>query len=58
LIACKGDPGKDSDAYKIIYSFDISTRQLNEKPRFLISLDELDEKFGIKNFAPSGMKRS
>ncbi|MGE5796607.1 MAG: SdiA-regulated domain-containing protein [Ignavibacteria bacterium] len=58
LIACKGSPGKDSDAYKTIYSFDISNRQLIEKPRFLISLDELDKKFGIKKFAPSGIERN
>ncbi|HVO74002.1 MAG TPA: SdiA-regulated domain-containing protein [Ignavibacteriaceae bacterium] len=57
LIACKGDPGKDYEGFKAVYSFDIASRKLNNKPRFLISLDELQKQFGIKRFSPSGIER-
>jgi len=56
LIACKGYPGKGYSGYKAVYAYDINTEKLLEKPRFLISLKELKEKFNIKRFSPSGIE--
>jgi uncharacterized protein YjiK len=57
LIACKGKAGEGYDNYKAVYSFDISSRKLNDKPRFLISLEELEKRFGIRKFSPSSIER-
>lgn len=58
LLACKGNPGENYQNFKAVYSFEIGARKLNEKPRFLISLDELKNRFGIKKFSPSGIERN
>lgn len=47
LLLCKGYAGEGYDKQKAVYSFDLKTLTLNEKPRFLISLE--------KDFAPSGI---
>lgn len=44
LLACKGDPGKGYRGKRAVYSFDLTTKQLISKPRFL-----LDEKMLLKN---------
>lgn len=58
LLACKEDPGEGYKEYKAVYSFDIGSRKLNDKPRFLISLEELKNRFDIKKFAPSAIERN
>jgi len=56
LLACKGASGKDMKGYKAIFKFDLLTHKLDEEPGFLINLDELKNKFNIKNFSPSGIE--
>jgi len=56
LLACKGSTGKDLKGYKAIYTFDLSTYKLAKEPGYLINLDELKNKFKIKNFSPSGIE--
>lgn len=56
LLACKGNAGKGYNDEKGIYAFDLQTNTLSEKPVYLISLKELDEKYKIKDFSPSGIK--
>lgn len=41
LLACKGDPGNGDDSHKAVYSFSLRTKQLDEKPRFLLPAAEL-----------------
>ncbi len=55
LIACKEFPGKKYKGNKAVYSFSLKNNELDEKPRFLINLDELKEKFKVKMFYPSGI---
>ena len=48
LLACKGRPavGKTSKELrytKCVYSFNLSTKRLNETPRYIISLDEIQQ---------------
>jgi uncharacterized protein YjiK len=56
LVACKGFAGKNFKGYRAVYSFDLATLSLKEEPAFLINLDELKQKFNIKNFSPSGIE--
>jgi hypothetical protein len=57
LIVCKDYPQKNEKNIRPVFSFDLSTGKLINKPRFIISLDELKEKFGINNFSPSGIEK-
>ena len=57
LIACKNYFGKIYKNQRPIYTFNLSTNKLNTNPRFLISLIELNNKFGIKDFFPSAIAR-
>ncbi|MBA3647822.1 MAG: hypothetical protein H0W62_04600 [Chitinophagales bacterium] len=41
LIACKSDPGAGLKNVRAIYSFDLKTKQLLQKPVFTISLDSI-----------------
>ena len=46
LIACKGNPGKDVGyRKKAVYSFSLESKTLSEKPRFVIDLDKIGDKF-------------
>lgn len=49
LIACKGYSGKGNNNLKAIFSFDLNSNKINAKPRFLISLKDLKDKFNLKN---------
>jgi len=71
LLACKGYPGKNYDGQRAIYSFSLSKKKLKKKPRFLISIEEVnalsDSNFNQKlgefflltesGFAPSGIEK-
>jgi uncharacterized protein YjiK len=56
LMASKSFPGKGIKDSRGIYSFNLKTEKLSEKPRFLISLSELKKKYKIKDFSPSAME--
>jgi uncharacterized protein YjiK len=57
LLASKNFAGKNYKDSRAVYSFDLNTKKLSDKPRFVISLTELEKKFNVKNFSPSGMER-
>ena len=56
LLACKGSAGKNLKGYKAVYSYDLNNHELNTKPRFLINLESINSKFGIKDFSPTGIE--
>ena len=56
LLACKGYPGKKYKGYRSVYSFDLKGKKLMPDPRFLLSLKELDKRYGMKNFSPSAIE--
>ncbi|MGB5288151.1 MAG: SdiA-regulated domain-containing protein [Ignavibacteriaceae bacterium] len=56
LLACKNDPGKGYKNVRAVYTFNLSKMSLERTPRFLISLEELQKKFNIMGFAPSGIE--
>jgi len=43
LLPCKGYPGKGYDGKRAVYSFSLSEKKLEKKPRFLISIDEVSK---------------
>ena len=57
LIAAKNYPGKNYKGYRAIYELSLKSSQIKQKPRFLISLKELERKFAIKDFYPSGIEK-
>jgi uncharacterized protein YjiK len=58
LLLCKADPGKGYDnSLRAVYSFPLATKQLDPKPRFLISADEVMKQTGGKAFNPSAITR-
>ena len=57
LLACKGDPGEGYEKYKAIYAYSLTKHILLSKPRFLLSLDEIEKFSKEKNFEPSGIAR-
>ncbi|QQS37548.1 MAG: SdiA-regulated domain-containing protein [Ignavibacteriales bacterium] len=57
LLACKGSPDKKTE-FKYVYSFDLNSKKLLTKPRFQLSLKEIKNKSGIKNFSPTGIERN
>ncbi|MCW8810753.1 MAG: SdiA-regulated domain-containing protein [Ignavibacteriaceae bacterium] len=58
LLACKNDPGKGFKKLRAVYEFNLNKMILVKKPRFLISLDELRDKFNINGFEPSGIEKN
>ncbi|MBU2508461.1 MAG: SdiA-regulated domain-containing protein [Bacteroidetes bacterium] len=58
LLACKEKPGKKYKDFRAVYSFSLRTNKLNDEPYLLINLKELQTKFGIKDFYPSGIEIS
>jgi uncharacterized protein YjiK len=58
LLACKNEPGMGKANSRAIYSFDLQRMSLERNPRFVISLKELMQKYGLKDFAPSGIERN
>lgn len=57
LLACKGGPGREYQGKKAIYAFPLSTKRLEEQPRFLIPLDAVAKKSHKGGFHPSGIAR-
>jgi len=57
LLACKGKPESGSDEVKAIYSFSLERMSLDEKPRFLLPVDELVKGSKGKEFNPSAILR-
>ncbi len=57
LIASKNYAGKKNKGMRAVYSFGLDTNKLNETPRFLLSLKELRNKYGLKEFFPSAISR-
>lgn len=58
LLACKNEPGMGNVNSRAIYSFDLQKMILEPNPRFVISLKELMQKYGFKDFMPSGIERN
>ena len=56
LLACKEYAGKNLKGYKAIYAFSLTNYSLNENPVYLIDLDDLKNKFNIKNFSPTAIE--
>lgn len=57
LLACKEFAGKKYDESKTVYSFDLKKKKLDEKPRFIISLNKLEKKWDVDKFKPSAIER-
>ena len=57
LFVCKDFPGKNYKGNRAVYAFSLKDYKIISTPRFLISLKELKEKFGIKHFYPSGIEK-
>jgi uncharacterized protein YjiK len=71
LLACKEYPGKSYDGKRAVYAFSLTEKKLNIKPRFLISIEEVNsfkntgfaKKLGDffllteDSFAPSGIEK-
>jgi uncharacterized protein YjiK len=55
LLACKGSPGKGYNDFKAIYSFSLKSKELQKKPRFLISMTEVTKESVGAEFKPSGI---
>lgn len=58
LLACKEFAGKKYDESRAVYSFDLKKKKLEEKPRFIISLNKLDKKWDVDKFKPSAIERN
>jgi len=56
LLASKSFAGKGYKNSRAVYSFNLKTEKRFDKPRFVISLDELKKKYDIKDFSPSGIE--
>jgi uncharacterized protein YjiK len=57
LLACKGDPGSGYKGKRAVYSFDLVTKQLSPKPRFLLDEKALLKKARGKDVRPSAIER-
>ncbi|KAB2844826.1 MAG: hypothetical protein F9K45_04505, partial [Melioribacteraceae bacterium] len=57
ILVCKEFPGKGFEGNRSAYSFSLKNFKLDQSPKFLINLDELKNKFGLKNFFPSGIEK-
>jgi len=56
LLACKEDPGKGLGTVKAVYAYSLRTNRLEERPRFLVSLDRLAPITRDGRFNPSGIE--
>lgn len=57
IFVCKEFPGKTYEGNRAAYSFSLKNFKMDKFPRFLISLKELKDKFGIKDFFPSAIEK-
>ena len=55
LLACRKYSGKGNKGFKAIYAFDLKKRVLEQVPRFLIPLKEVERKAKKGEFNPSGL---
>lgn len=57
VLVCKEFPGKGFEGNRAVYSFSLKNFKLDKSPKFLINLNELKNKFGLKDFFPSGIEK-
>jgi uncharacterized protein YjiK len=57
LLACKEFAGLDYRNKRAVYSYSLNKMKLNEKPRFLLSIKEIEKATDKNIFSPSGMER-
>ncbi len=57
LVVAKEYAGKKYKNKRAIYFYDLKNKEVNKKPKFLISLKKLKNNFGIKDFYPSGISK-
>lgn len=55
LLACKDFAGKGYKGKRGIYSFNLKTKILDNKPRILLSVEQIKKSLKIKDFSPSGI---
>lgn len=58
LLACKDYAGKNFKNKRAVYEFSLKTFKINPNPQFIIDFNELKEKFGLKEFNPSGIVKN
>jgi uncharacterized protein YjiK len=70
LLACKGNPGKKYKGNRAVYEFSLNDKKLKKKPRFLLPVEDIMEKYNLdfvsklgefflikdNTFAPSGIE--
>jgi uncharacterized protein YjiK len=56
LLACKGYSGLRNSGYKAVFTFSLLTHLLAKEPRFLLSINELEQHLGGKPFRPSSIE--
>jgi uncharacterized protein YjiK len=57
LITCKENTGTEYPNSKVVFSYSLSQKKINPEPRFIISIDELYNRFRITDFSPSSIER-
>jgi uncharacterized protein YjiK len=57
LLVCKSYPQRKERNIRPVFSFDLESGKLINKPRFIISIDELKQTYKINNFSPSGIEK-
>jgi uncharacterized protein YjiK len=57
LLACKEFAGKGLKDKRAVYSYSLNEMKLNEKPRFVLSIKEIEKATGKKVFSPSAIER-
>lgn len=59
LLACKEYPGDELDEkdHRAVYSLSLATMTIDPSPRFVLPIDELEERLDIKKFRPSAIER-
>jgi uncharacterized protein YjiK len=57
LLACKEFAGRGLKNKRAVYSFSLNKMKLNEKPRFLLSIKEIEKATDKDIFSPSGIER-
>lgn len=55
LLACKGSPGRGYAGKRAVYSYSLSRRRMDTKPRFLLYEKTLLKKAAGRNFKPSAI---
>lgn len=55
LLLCKADPGKHHRGHKAAYAFNLKTHMLEEHPRLLIRLKDVEKRAAKPGFNPSGI---